>query len=97
MQYTLTGIDTHLDFGFGITGESYYNNADFLFQNKEKVQAFQLAEMPVNFVYRHSIELFLKSLIIIFHKKLELPYDIEPPAAARILSCGKNKIINEQI
>lgn len=77
MQYTLTGIDTHLDFGFGITGESYYNNADFLFENRDKIQAIQLAEMPVNFVYRHSIELFLKSLIIIFHKRLKIPYDTE--------------------
>lgn len=74
MQYLFTGIDSHLDFRFGVTGESYYNNAKFLSENKDKIQAFQLAEMPINFVYRHSIELFLKSLIIIFHKRLKINY-----------------------
>lgn len=78
MQYSLTGIDTHLDFGFGITGESYYHSAEHLYENKEKIQTFQQVEMPINFLYRHSIELILKSLIIIFHKRLQLPYGAEP-------------------
>ena len=78
MQYQLTGIDTHLDFGFGITGEAYYESAEYLYDNKEKIKTVQQVEMPINYLYRHSIELFLKSLIIIFHKRLQLPYDIEP-------------------
>lgn len=77
MQYLFTGIDTHLDFGFGITGESYYYSAEYLLENKENLKADSQVEMPINFLYRHSIELFLKSLIIIFHKKLQLPYGTE--------------------
>lgn len=91
MQYSLTSIDTHLDFGFGITGESYFHSAEHLFNNKNNIQTFQLVEMPINFLYRHSIELFLKSLIIIFHKRLNLPYGIEPfnSVKPKILIKGK--------
>ena len=93
MQYSLTGIDTHLDFGFGITGESYYHSAEFLFDNKEQIKTFQQVEMPMTFLYRHSIELFLKSLIVIFHKRLKLPYDTESFDSnnPKILTGGKWK------
>lgn len=90
MQYLLTGIDTHLDFGFGVTGESYYHSAEYLFENKENVKALSQVEMPINFLYRHSIELFLKSLIITFHKQLKLPYGTEPyeSTSPKILAGG---------
>jgi hypothetical protein len=78
MQYQLSGINTHLDFGFGITGEAYYNSAEYLHENKENITTFQQIDMPTNFLYRHSIELFLKSLIIILHKTLKLKYNTEP-------------------
>jgi len=78
MQYQITGIDTHLDFGFGITGEAYHKSAKYLYDNKGVIDIIQQVEMPINYLYRHSIELFLKSLIIIFHKRLNLPYDTEP-------------------
>jgi len=93
MQYSLTGIDTHLDFGFGITAESYYDSAEFLFDNKEQIKTLQQVEMPMTFLYRHSIELFLKSLIVIFHKRLKLPYDTEPFDSnnPKILTGGKWK------
>jgi hypothetical protein len=77
MLYQLTGIDTHIDFGFGITGEAYYSSAQYLFDNKENIKSVQQVEMPTSYLYRHSIELFLKSLIIIFHKRLKLNYDNE--------------------
>ena len=91
MLYTLTSIDTHLDFGFGIMGKSYYNSAEFLHKNMEQINDFQQKEMPMNFLYRHSIELFLKFLIVIFHKQLKLPYDTEPfdSVKPKILIDGK--------
>lgn len=66
MEYWLTSPGDHLDFGFGITAETYYNSAKYMDEGRHKIQAFQLIEMPINFLYRHSIELALKSLIIIF-------------------------------
>lgn len=75
MKYIMTGIDLHPDFGFGITADSYYKSAEHLMTNHhEHYDITQQAEMPQNFLFRHSIELYLKSLIIIFHKKLEINY-----------------------
>ncbi|SHF83202.1 hypothetical protein SAMN05443549_101503 [Flavobacterium fluvii] len=75
MNYILTGIELHPDLGFGITADSYYKSAEHLMTNHfEHYDATQQAEMPQNFLFRHCIELYLKSLIIIFHKKLEINY-----------------------
>lgn len=74
MQYLLSGIETHPDFGFGITADSYHTSAEYLMLNKDSLAVIQQAGMPMNFLFRHSIELYLKSLIIIMHKALKLPY-----------------------
>ena len=75
MNYLMTGIELHPDKGFGITADSYYKSAEHLMINHfEHYDITQQAEMPQNFLYRHSIELYLKSLIIIFHRKLKLDY-----------------------
>jgi hypothetical protein len=79
MYYFLTGIEIHPDMGFGITGDAYYASAEHLRNNHfENYDATQQAEMPQNFLYRHSIELYLKSLIVIFHKKLKIDYGSVP-------------------
>lgn len=71
----MTGIELHPDFGFGITADSYYKSAEqLMISHYEHYEITQQAEMPQNFLFRHSIELYLKSLIIIFHKKLKLDY-----------------------
>ena len=75
MNYIFTGIELHPDLGFGITADSYYKSAEHLMNNHyEYYDITQQVEMPQNFLFRHSIELYLKSLIIIFHKKLNLNY-----------------------
>lgn len=72
----MSGIELHPDFGFGITGDSYFKSAEHLRNNHhEHYDVTQQREMPENFLLRHSIELYLKSLIVIFHKKLEINYD----------------------
>jgi hypothetical protein len=90
-MYQFLPPNEHLDFGFRITSETYYNSALLLNSQKKNIQAFQLVEMPISFLYRHAIELALKSLIIIFHKKLEIPYDKEPfdSISPKIFSQGK--------
>lgn len=76
-MYQLLGIDEQIDFGFGITAEAYYEAAECLGKHDVDLKSFQLKALPSNFLYRHSIELALKSLIIIFHKKLKLVYGDE--------------------
>jgi len=85
MQYLMTGIELHPDKGFGITADAYYKSAEHLQANHfEHYDSTQQAELPQNFLYRHTIELYLKSLIIIFHRKLKInygtvPFDSEEP------------------
>ena len=79
MQYQLISLNDQLDYGFGLTSEAYYNSAKYLDDNKDNIVSFQVAGMPINFLYRHSIELALKSLIIIFHKHFDIKYDKDLP------------------
>jgi len=75
MNYIFTGIELHPDLGFGITADSYHKSAEHLMDNHyEHYDVTQQAEMPQNFLFRHAIELYLKSLIIIFHRKLNIDY-----------------------
>lgn len=52
MQYLMTGIELHLDKGFGITADSYYASAEHLMTNHfEHYDSTQQAEMPQNFLF----------------------------------------------
>lgn len=70
MQYLLTPLHAQFDSGFGATGNAFKDAAGFLDGDKEanKDNLFN-ANLPVNFLYRHAIELFLKSAIVIFHRR----------------------------
>ncbi|WP_430789076.1 hypothetical protein VBD025_02720 [Virgibacillus flavescens] len=72
MKYMMTDIATHIDLGFGVTASNFRQTALFLDENYD--DSIYTGEMPILYLYRHSVELFLKSLITIFHRKLELPY-----------------------
>lgn len=78
MQYLLTELSTHIDMGFGVTADAFREAAEFLNNAEQyKKSALQQIDMPIHYLYRHSIELYLKSLIIIFHRRLKLPYGKE--------------------
>jgi len=79
IEYLLTGIELHSDKGFGVTGDAYYKSAQHLETSHfEDYDSTQQVEMPQSFLYRYSIELYLKSLIIIFHKILKIDYGNVP-------------------
>ena len=75
MQYLLTPLHAHFDAGFGATGNAFYDAAESLDGSKETMKGNLFnANLPVNFLYRHAIELFLKSAIVILHRRFNLPY-----------------------
>src|SRR5687768_11355167 len=75
MNYLLTPLHTHYDLGFGATGDAFKMAADHFDASPEaKKDGLFNAHLPINFLYRHAIELHLKSAIVIFHKRLKLPY-----------------------
>jgi hypothetical protein len=75
VNYLLAPLHSHFDMGFGATGNAFKMAADHL-ETCEGTKEYALFNnnLPVNFLYRHAIELHLKSAIVIFHKRFRLPY-----------------------
>ncbi len=95
VHYLLMPLHRHYDYGFGATGEAFKNAADRLMEpgNEERLLN---GHLPINFLFRHSIELFLKSLIIVIHKRLKLSYGNEPfDSTPKILVDAKWKPIHQ--
>ena len=78
MLYMLLPLDQHYDSGFGAVADSFKDAADSL-NDPTKPSAFS-SHLPVSFLCRHAIELYLKSAIITLHRKFSIPYG-EPPSS----------------
>ncbi|GJL60069.1 MAG: hypothetical protein NPIRA03_29260 [Nitrospirales bacterium] len=74
MHYLLTPLHTHIDFGFGATGDAFLTAATKLESEGSPRPGLGNQHLPINFLRRHALELFLKSGIVIIHRKLKLPY-----------------------
>lgn len=76
LKYLITGIEHQLDNGFGINADAFNSAANFLYESKEYNEHFiPQKHMPVFYLYRHSIELYLKSMILLLHLELKIPYE----------------------
>jgi hypothetical protein len=78
MQYFLTPLYTHVDFGFGATGDAFKEAADRLEGDQPERRRVFNEQLPINYLRRHAIELYLKSAIVIIHRRLRLAYGTEP-------------------
>jgi len=76
--YLLTPLHEHYDSGFGATGNAFKAAADRLREALPEQGPLFNETLPINFLYRHAIELFLKSTIVIIHRRLRLPYGEVP-------------------
>ncbi|OWF74670.1 hypothetical protein B4902_00660 [Yersinia frederiksenii] len=70
INYLLTPPNTHFDYGFGISAEGFKESADIL--GRDPSSHFTL--LPLNYLRRHAIELYLKSFIFILHRKYNQPF-----------------------
>lgn len=77
MNYLLMPLDQQFDLGFGIVGNSFKHAGDSVMSPQSESPDLN-PHLPASFLYRHAIELFLKSGIIIFHRKFQLPFGDEP-------------------
>lgn len=73
MHYLLTPLETHYDQGFGAVANSFVHAGDAVASPAHAGSTIN-AHLPASFLYRHAIELFLKSAIIILHKKFNIPW-----------------------
>jgi hypothetical protein len=91
-EYMLMPLHRHLDGGFGATGEAFMEAADQLLEaKKEGTLAFISGHLPINFLYRHAIELFLKSMIVVIFKRQLGDDDWFQDERPKVVSDGKWK------
>lgn len=69
-MYLMMPLHMHIDYGFGATAEQFKESADIL-SASESVKDLG---MPVNYLRRHAIELYLKSLIYVLHRNFKIPF-----------------------
>ena len=74
MNYYLMPLETHPDYGYGMMGLIYKGAADDV-TKADQYRKDWYSALPVSYLRRHSIELFLKSGIILFHKKFKIDFE----------------------
>jgi hypothetical protein len=75
MSYLLAPLHLHRDLGFGATGNAFKDAADHLDGSPDfKRREIFGAQLATNYLYRHAVELYLKSAIVIFHRRFQLPF-----------------------
>jgi hypothetical protein len=74
LNYMPAPLGDHYDGGFGAMGLSFSHAAQVLMDAQKGERNILLAHMPVNFLLRHSIELYLKSGIVILHRRLHISF-----------------------
>lgn len=80
LNILITPPEKHFDRGFGISAWHFRDAANVLLESEKKRDLLS----PIAYLQRHAIELYLKSLIYILHKKYDIPfgenYSLENPA-----------------
>jgi hypothetical protein len=89
-MYEFKPLHQHYDAGLGATGDAFKEAADYLADSVSR-QRFLHANIPICYLYRHAIELYLKSMIIVVHGRLGLPWAGEVSSARPQLKIG-NKL-----
>lgn len=75
-MYHFAPLHRHYDKGFGAVADSFLDSALELKTNHSRAKLN--GHLPICYLFRHAIELFLKGSIIIAHSSLELPYGSTP-------------------
>jgi len=86
-HYMMTPLHQHFDLGFGSMADSFKDAAESV-QHASQEERGLNEHLPVSFLYRHAIELYLKSAIIIFHRKFNIPYGTEPSTSEPHIPIG---------
>ncbi|WP_146218702.1 hypothetical protein [Halomonas sp. LBP4] len=70
MNYLITPPSTHYDGGIGITGCNFRHAAETLKEHGSSLDGV----LPLCYLHRHAVELFLKSITFILHKKYGIEF-----------------------
>jgi hypothetical protein len=67
MQYMLMPLEAHFDGGLGATGDAFEEAAKKLAESAAELPSSH-PHLPINFLHRHAVELYLKSMIVVMHR-----------------------------
>ena len=90
MHYLMTPLQSHFDMGFGGVANSFKHAADLVATPEADSPSLD-SHLPASFLYRHAVELFLKSGIIIFHRKFNIPWGDGSAPEPQVPIAGKWK------
>src|ERR1035438_5220496 len=77
LNYLLSPLEEHYDSGFGAMADAFREAAEVLCQKEDHKNFFE--HLPIAFLLCHAVELYLKSGIVIMHRRLEIPFQNQPP------------------
>jgi hypothetical protein len=84
MHWLLSPFDKHSDDGFGAIGDAFSASAEVLLSAEK--DSLSHREVPICFMLRHAVELYLKSALVVSYRALE-----KSEGYPSILDGGKNK------
>lgn len=75
MKYHFLPTEQHIDFGLGVTADSFKASALIILEKSIEGKQTRMDQLPLCYLFRHSIELYLKSMIIVLHTGLNAPFE----------------------
>ena len=72
-MYQYKPFAEHIDGGYGAIGDTFHEAASRLDEHLSR-SPFLNSSLPVAYLRRHAVELFLKSCIIVLHRALRVPF-----------------------
>ncbi len=82
--YWFRPLHFHFDGGFGAVGDAFQEAALGLESVLQENRFFN-SYLPLAYLYRHAVELYLKSVIVIIHRNLKLPFGPLPSSSTPLI------------
>src|SRR5438067_2344240 len=87
-NYQFKPLTHQFDDGFGLIADAF-NDVALRFEHSSQQEQFINSSLPIAYLYRHAIELYLKSIVIVLHRNLRIPFGPNPAVGAPLNSIGK--------
>jgi hypothetical protein len=90
-NYQFKPLTHQFEDGFGLMGDAY-NEAALRLEHSTQQEQFINSSLPIGYLYRHAIELYLKSIVILLHRHLGIPFGPSPALGAPLIHVGEEWI-----
>ena len=90
-NYQFKPLTHQFDDGFGIIADAF-NEAALRLERFSEQERFINSSLPIAYLYRHAIELYLKSIVIVLHRNLQIPFGPDPAIGAPLIQIDEKWI-----